>query len=181
MKIYTKTGDKGQTGLYGGERVGKDSPRMESIGTVDELNAMIGVCRSYSLPPEAAEVLHSVQQQLFVLGSDLATPVNAQKDAPRISAEDVGSLEENIDALQADLPELKQFILPGGTLAGAQLHAARAVCRRAERAIVAFVGEEEWGELCLQYVNRLSDFLFVLARWVNQEEGGLEEEWKGLV
>lgn len=188
MKIYTKTGDKGETGLFGGERARKDSARMAAIGAVDELNATLGVCRSYSLPPEAFEILHAVQQQLFVLGADLATPSDATVEVTRIAEGDVLSLEENIDALQEDLTELKQFILPGGSMAGAQLHLARAVCRRAERDVVALMAEEEpeaengagVNPEILKYLNRLSDFLFVLARWVNNEEGAIEEEWKGM-
>jgi cob(I)alamin adenosyltransferase len=179
-KIYTKTGDDGTTGLFGGKRVAKDSLRIESYGTVDELNSVIGVARASGTAGKHDEMLATIQEGLFVLGADLATPHGAMKNfaLPRVTPSDIECLERAIDALEEDLPALKNFILPGGTAAGAALHLARTVCRRAERAVVMLHHEEpETGLLPMQYLNRLSDLLFVLARAVNHAAGVEEHPW----
>jgi cob(I)alamin adenosyltransferase len=179
-KIYTKTGDDGTTGLFGGRRVAKDSLRIESYGTVDELNSVLGLAGAAGLNAEHEALLLTVQEQLFVLGADLATPEGAMKNfpLPRVTLADVECLERAIDTLEATLPPLKNFILPGGTPAGAALHLARTVCRRAERAVVMLAHEEpEIGVLPVQYLNRLSDFLFVMARAVNHVGGVPERPW----
>lgn len=178
MKIYTKTGDKGDTSLFGGGRVPKSSARIEAYGTVDELNSVVGLAASYPISSKGADWLHRVQQDLFVLGSDLATPPSSKAKAHRIAEEDTRMLEEAIDEMQAELPELKNFILPGGSPRGATLHLARTVCRRAERATVTCRETEEISDTALKYLNRLSDFLFVLARYENQQAGTKEEIWK---
>ncbi|MEP7217820.1 MAG: cob(I)yrinic acid a,c-diamide adenosyltransferase, partial [Bacteroidota bacterium] len=169
-KIYTKTGDDGTTGLFGGRRVAKDSVRIESYGTVDELNSVVGMARAAGVLPEHDQLLSTVQEHLFILGADLATPQGGMKNysLPRVTAAETECLERAIDALEEGLPPLKNFILPGGTPAGAALHLARTVCRRGERLVVMLIHEEpEVGVLPMQYLNRLSDFLFVLARAVN--------------
>lgn len=179
-KIYTKTGDDGTTGLFGGRRVAKDALRIESYGTVDELNSVLGVVAASGLPERHADLVATIQEQLFVLGADLATPRGAMKNfpLPRVAAADVTCLEKAIDALEEGLPPLKNFILPGGTPAGAALHLARTVCRRAERVTVMLAREEpEIGLFPTQYLNRLSDLLFVLARAANHAAGVEERPW----
>ncbi len=179
-KIYTKTGDDGTTGLFGGRRVAKDSLRIESYGTVDELNSVIGLARAQGAGEDHDALLATIQEQLFVLGADLATPHDAMKNfaLPRVTPSDVECLERAIDDMERSLPPLKNFILPGGSPAGAALHLGRTVCRRAERAVVMLRHEEpEIGVLPMQYLNRLSDLLFVLARAVNQSAGIEEHPW----
>ena len=181
-KIYTKTGDDGTTGLFGGQRVRKDHLRIEAYGTVDELNSLIGTVRSHKPILEAVDqLLNTIQGQLFVLGADLATPDRKERQnfsIPRVISDDVTCLESAIDEFEGELPPLQHFILPGGTQAGALLHVARTLARRAERLIVSLQFEEpEIGELPVQYVNRLSDLLFVLARSVNHSQGVEEHPW----
>ncbi len=189
MKIYTKTGDEGQTGLFGGQRVSKASLRIEAYGVVDELNSILGTVRAQlaaSVHPDAEldETLALIQNDLFVLGADLATPLRAPGDEPtgwvppRIEASHVARIESAIDRADGELPPLKHFILPGGTLAAGALHHARTVCRTAERRTVALAQEEPIGEQPVIYLNRLSDLLFTLARLTNERSGIDEVEWR---
>lgn len=180
MKIYTRRGDTGETGIWGGRRVGKDEARIEAIGTVDECNAAIGVVTAHTgLPDVVAEVLLTVQNSLFVVGSELMAPERTGPGAsvPRLADDDVRHLEDVIDDLDAQLPELKNFILPGGTPAAADLHVARAVCRRAERRVAALRRTEEASPAVGAYLNRLADLLFVLARYVNHTAGVADVAW----
>jgi cob(I)alamin adenosyltransferase len=178
MKIYTKKGDTGQTSLFGGQQVSKSSRRIEAYGTVDELNSFIGLAASYSLSPKGTVWTQSIQEHLFVLGADLATPATSKTRINRIGDDEIRYLEHAIDEMEEDLPKLKNFILPGGSQAGATLHVARTVCRRAERAAVQCKEEEAVSEERIKYLNRLSDFLFVLARYENKYIGATEEAWK---
>ena len=180
MKIYTKKGDKGETSLYGGHRVSKSSARIEAYGTVDELNSIVGLALSYDLSDEGREVLKNVQEHLFILGADLATPPSSKTRIERIGEQQVAYLEERIDRFEEKLPELKNFILPGGSQPGATLHVARTVCRRAERAVVRSREEveEAVSALTIKYLNRLSDLLFVSARFENSAAGVPETPWK---
>lgn len=174
MRIYTRTGDDGTTGLFSGGRVPKTHPRVEACGTVDELNSVIGAARSSGPRPEVADLLEAVQCQLFKLGADIATPDEAAK-VDRIGAGEAAWLEAEIDRMNGLLPELRRFTLPGGTPAAAQIHVARAVSRRCEReALRLGVGSRE----ALVYLNRLSDFLFTLARFENWQSGVAETEWR---
>ncbi len=175
-RIYTKTGDKGQTGLAGGQRVPKDSLRIEAYGTVDELNAFLGVAKvscdeAAGVDPRTgllSGIMKRVQHELFNLGSILATkPEDVHEKQARLTAAEVTQLEREIDAMNEDLPALRSFVLPGGTRLNADLHVARTVCRRAERLLVALSREEEVPTEALQYLNRLSDALFVWSRWAN--------------
>jgi len=178
MKIYTKTGDRGETGLTDGKRVSKRSCTIEAIGSVDELNATLGIAAVEAKTlPDAAHLIQHIQNDCFVLGADLAAPMDGAGNTPRITQAHLTFLENRIDELDQDIPELKHFILPGGSILGAQMHLARAVCRRAERAVVAFEKEDRINSLAKQYLNRLSDLLFTLARWVNGKEGAREEKW----
>ncbi|MBS4027397.1 MAG: cob(I)yrinic acid a,c-diamide adenosyltransferase [Ignavibacteriales bacterium] len=177
MKIYTKTGDKGETSLYGGKRVSKSTLRIEAYGTVDELNSVIGICRSMWPPEELDGILEELQEVLFVLGADLATPLDATTKIHRISTEDVEQLEKYIDSIEPQLEPLKSFILPGGTGVASYLHFTRTICRRAERVVVQLSKEESIGDIPVIFINRLSDFLFVLARWANKLEGREEIKW----
>lgn len=178
-RIYTRTGDKGLTALGSGKRVRKTHPRVEAYGTVDETNAVLGVARLHLADdfPELDSMLARIQNELFDLGADLCLPGTAARKgrAPlRVAATQVERLERDIDRLNAELEPLRSFVLPGGHPAAAHLHMARTVCRRAERAILA-VTEARGGRLnpaLRQYVNRLSDFLFVASRWVNRTRGG---------
>ena len=180
MKIYTKTGDDGQTGLFAGPRVSKDDPRIEAYGTVDELNAVLGLARCQSLPPEIDTILARLQNELFDLGAELATPNPKARGTDLISAAHIEALEKAIDHFDADLPPLKTFILPGGTPSAAWLHLARTVCRRGERRLVALMTQagEQIAPLPLVYLNRLSDLLFVLARAANQTAGKPDVRWE---
>jgi cob(I)alamin adenosyltransferase len=181
MKIYTTTGDKGETGLFGGDRVPKDSPRIDAYGAVDELNSLIGIVRALRPNKKIDGVLQRVQSDLFVLGADLATRKASKRSLiPRISSLHVISLEKTIDAFQLSLRPLKSFILPGGTVAASCLHYARTVCRRAERSTVRLSRTEDVNENVLVYLNRLSDLLFVLARFANHSAKKKETEWKNL-
>jgi len=180
VKIYTKTGDTGQTGLGDGSRVGKDDPRVAAYGDVDELNAVIGLVRSQSPRPELDALLHDVQRDLFAIGAQLADPkarAGANKAKAAVTAAHVDRLEKAIDAATEELPRLTAFILPGGSPRGAALHLARTVCRRAERAIVELAHDVELDALLLAYLNRLSDLLFVLARQANQQDARPEDVW----
>jgi cob(I)alamin adenosyltransferase len=181
MKIYTRTGDAGTTGLFGGGRVDKDSARVEASGAVDELNAALGVvrCSVTSDLRTVAERLEAIQNDLFALGAELAT-VPGHEDrlgVPRIATTDITRLEGFIDELDLTLPELKNFILPGGCDAGAKLHEARTTCRRAERRVVSAGREAPVSSEIVVYLNRLSDLLFVLARYVNHRAGVSEITW----
>ncbi|MEW6510347.1 MAG: cob(I)yrinic acid a,c-diamide adenosyltransferase [Bacteroidota bacterium] len=179
MKIYTRTGDRGETSLYGGQRVPKDALRVEACGTVDELNSVIGMIRSDAPQPEIDAVLTQVQNRLFDLGADLATPrALARTDVRRIDAGDATDLEQHIDAIEGRLKPLQQFILPGGSPVAARLHFARTVCRRAERSVVRLSRNEDIGDTITTYLNRLSDLLFVLARYANQSAAVPEITWK---
>lgn len=178
MKIYTRSGDDGTTSLFSGGRVQKHHLRVDCYGTVDELNSLIGVARAHE-PTEATDaMLARVQHQLFNLGADLATPMDAKSShVVRMDAATVTGLEEEIDRMSEALPALKYFILPGGTPASATIHVARTVCRRAERLVSELQEYEAVGEHVLPYLNRLSDYLFTLARWENLQAGGDEERW----
>ncbi len=170
MKIYTKTGDKGETSLFGGERVWKNNLRIECYGTVDELNAILGIALTEIKNKEIIDVLNKIQNELFVVGSDLATPkkeTGNQPNVPRISKEHIERLEKQIDSFDSRLPELRNFILPGGSKGASTLHLGRTVCRRAERLVVHLVNEEKISEEIVVYLNRLSDLLFVLSRFEN--------------
>jgi len=174
-KIYTRTGDGGSSGLVDGSRVSKSSARMVAIGDVDEANSALGVAIAALDPAHSlAAKLGMIQNEMFDLGADLATPFGTdfEEHALRIVARQVSRLEEEIDAMNADLAPLTSFILPGGSGAVASLHLARAIVRRAERAGVALAAEEQVSEAALAYINRLSDHLFVAARWVAAAEGG---------
>ena len=173
MKIYTKTGDDGETGLMAGQRVAKDHPRVESYGTVDELNAMLGLARAAGLPQGVDAVIQRVQNELFNLGSQLAASDPAQLPIPLITDENVTALERDIDRLEQALAPLTMFILPAGGLAAAALHVARTVCRRAERRVVTLAARpgEHVPETVIRYLNRLGDFLFVAARVANARDG----------
>jgi len=180
VKVYTRTGDAGLTGLVDGSRVGKDHPRVVAYGEVDELNAVVGLARAE--PPEAAldGLLRDIQRDLFAIGAQLADPqarIGERKAKAAVSAAQVERLEQAIDAHQAGLPPLRAFILPGGSRLGAWLHLARTVCRRAERSVVALAGQEDVDPQVVVYVNRLSDLLFVLARHVNHLQGVAEDTW----
>ncbi len=177
MKIYTRTGDDGSTGLFGGGRVRKTDARVQAYGEVDELNAVLGVALAAGAGALAA-VLTDLQRELFVLGADLATPAGQETSyLPRVQAQHVAALERLIDEHDARLPELKSFVLPGGSELAAHLHHARTVCRRAERATVALAAVEDLGPVPVQYLNRLADLLFVLARWANLAAGVAETPW----
>jgi len=179
MKIYTKTGDDGSTGLIG-RRTRKDDPRVSAYGEVDELNAVLGLALVDVTDPARAALLQGIQRDLFALGAQLADPearARAVKDKMDIPAARVEELEQAIDGAEAALPALRAFILPGGSRLGATLHLARTVCRRAERAIVALAAVEAVDTLLVVYVNRLSDLLFVLARSENHRAGRPEDLW----
>jgi cob(I)alamin adenosyltransferase len=180
MKIYTRTGDSGDTGLFGGPRVRKDDVRIEAFGTVDELNAVLGMVRTEHSSHGLPELLESLQHDLFVIGAELATAEPGQHTMPAIGTADVERLEGCIDQYEADLAPLKQFILPGGSPTGATFHVARAVCRRAERRVITLQGtsDTEISATIVVYLNRLSDLLFVLARIANQQAGQPEIAWK---
>jgi cob(I)alamin adenosyltransferase len=168
-RIYTRTGDDGTTGLIGGKRVSKDSPRIEACGSLDELNAMIGVVRSHALPESIQKVLQRVQEELFILGAELAVPADADSKRAVFDEDHVRNLEIEIDVLEENLTPIRQFILPGGTVAAAELHLVRAMARRAERSCVSLSRMEELNPQILRYLNRLSDLCFVLARTVNRQ------------
>ena len=171
-KVYTKTGDQGLTSLVGGERVSKASLKVDSYGDVDELNAVLGIIRSQGVDDQLNSLLIEIQNDLFIMGADLASPSDIE--VPRVSSKSVEKLEHAIDELLEELEPLKEFILPSGNLAGSFLHFARTVSRRAERKVVKLMEEEEIGENVLKYLNRLSDLLFVMARVENQR-GHFEE------
>ena len=178
MKIYTKTGDKGDTALFSGGRVPKHHLRVESYGTIDELNSVLGLVRATNPSPQTDSWLEELQNQLFHLGADLATPMDAKsKWVVRVKPEQVEWLEETIDTMAEELEPLKEFILPGGTLAAAHLHIARTVCRRAERLVSALQEDEAISEFSLAYINRLSDWLFTLARYENKQAAEPESKW----
>ena len=180
MKIYTKTGDKGDTSLFGGESVPKSTLRIDAYGTVDELNAQLGVVRALKPSADVDSLLEQIQNQLFVLGADLAAPLDAAPaSTKRIQQNEIQFLEATIDRLDAQLEPLKSFILPGGSLVSAQLHIARTVCRRAERLVDALGRKEQIGNSLLVYLNRLADLLFVMARYINKHAGMEETKWNG--
>ncbi len=180
MKIYTKTGDGGDTGLFGGGRVPKDHPRVNAYGEVDELNSAIGLARA-TPPTLHDELLTAIQRDLFALGGHLATPDPARVadalEKADLSQARVSALEAAIDRATEALPPLRAFVLPGGTPKAAALHLARTVCRRAERSVVRLAREEEVPELFVVYLNRLSDLLFTLARHANHQTGGGDVTW----
>lgn len=178
MKIYTKTGDDGTTSLFSGGRVAKNHLRVETYGTVDELNSYLGVARSFKPSEKTNELLEKVQNQLFRLGADLATPMDAKAEwLVRITPEEIMWLETSIDELTGLLPELKNFVLPGGVPAAAHLQLARTICRRAERLLVSLAEHEAINDQALIYLNRLSDWLFTLARYENFQAGESETKW----
>ena len=180
MKIYTRTGDDGTTGLLGPGRVLKCAPRVEAYGSVDELNAVLGVARVHDAHGWLAGDLEALQSRLFSLGAELAAAEPGMlANLERIADADVAGLERLIDRLEAELPPLKSFILPGGTPLAVQLHLARTVCRRAERRVVELQREETIEPVLVRYLNRLADLLFVMARWCNRRAGVAETEWRG--
>ena len=181
MKIYTKTGDAGETGLFGGGRVSKTHPRVEAYGDVDELNASIGLARSIEMMPRIDEVLVPLQRDLFAIGALLATPdrEKMKRHLEKASIDDgrIAELEHAIDDGDRELEPLKSFIVPGGTPKAAALHVARTVCRRAERRVIALMPDEEIPQIVVVYLNRLSDLLFTLARVANKRAGAGEVTW----
>ena len=178
MKIYTKGGDQGETGLLGGVRVPKDDLRIQTYGTLDELNAVLGVVLAdSSLPTDVRTRLLRVQGELFQLGAELATPRNKKTSASLLDASHVQTLETEIDAMEDSLSPLRTFILPGGVLASAQIHLARTVSRRAERQLITLHRAEPCRSVSLQYLNRLSDYFFVTARFVNHLHGVQDTPW----
>lgn len=179
MKIYTKTGDTGSTSLFGGKRVSKSDLRIDTYGTVDELNSYIGLLRDQSVNTLRKDVLIEIQDRLFTVGSILATePGNTKVKIPSLSESDIQFLEKEIDGMETSLPPMKSFVLPGGHQSVSFCHIARTVCRRAERLTVALNDVEKIDELVIKYLNRLSDYLFVLSRKMTLELGAEETPWK---
>jgi cob(I)alamin adenosyltransferase len=182
-RVYTRGGDKGETSLIGGERVSKADPRLECYGTVDEVNATLGLVRTAlatsAAGPHLLPIIHRVQNELFNLGAELAAPEPARREKlPRIEQRHIDGLERDIDAVNDDLPPLKSFVLPGGGAASAAFHLARTVTRRAERLVVGLSHAEDiGGDLQIQYLNRLSDALFVWGRWCALKDGEPEPLW----
>ena len=172
-KIYTRTGDNGTTGLADGGRIDKDDPRVESYGTIDELNSLIGLILSNNIPENVRDMLISIQHMLFNLGASMSYP-----GSPDITDEQITRLEQWLDNLNEDLPPLKEFILPGGCVAAAHCHVARTVCRRAERRVITLGKTTSVPENSVKYLNRLSDLLFVIARYLNKQSGTAEPLWK---
>ncbi|MBW3466536.1 cob(I)yrinic acid a,c-diamide adenosyltransferase [Arthrospiribacter ruber] len=179
MKIYTKTGDTGKTSLLGGKRVSKADLRIDAYGTVDELNSFIGLLRDQEINQKREDLLKEVQDRLFTIGATLATePGKTNVKRPDLHNEDLEVLEKEIDAMESQLPPLKHFILPGGHQVVSYCHIARTVCRRTERCVIDLMEVEEVDEIIVKYLNRLSDYLFVLGRMVSQELGVEEVTWK---
>ena len=178
VKIYTKTGDSGETGLFGGGRLAKDSPRVVAYGEVDELNACLGVARASGVGALDG-LCQTLQERLFTLGAVLATPQGSKADAhiPHLKAEWVSEMEAAMDAFDAELPKMTHFILPGGTTGSAALHQCRTVCRRAERSVVALVRDGIVDSQVLVFLNRLSDLLFMMARTANHRAGVPDVQW----
>jgi len=178
--LYTRGGDKGETSLYGSSRVPKDSPRVDAYGTVDELNSCIGVALAACEHKEISKPLKRIQAELFTVGADLATELTTKRDprTPRIKKKDTEELEKMVDELQSKLPRLTSFILPGGSQLSSSLQLARAVCRRAERRVVALSRSEKINPEMVPFLNRLSTYLFNLARYANVLEGVEDEVWK---
>lgn len=184
MKIYTKTGDKGTTSLYGGTKVAKNNSRIETYGTVDELNSYIGLIRSYEIDNALKEQFIIIQKDLFNIGAELATPLDKimlANGKPRlsvmISEDDITQLENWIDAIDASLEVMTHFILPGGNQASSHAHVARCICRRSERLIVSLMQEEDINPLLAKYINRLSDYLFTAARKIAKDNNHEEIKW----
>ncbi len=175
MKIYTRTGDHGETSLFGGKRVAKSDARIEAYGTIDELSSFLGVARASSLPSSIDEQLHHAQMDLFEIGAHLASPGTSR--FPGVEVQHIEALEQAIDAMESELPPLTTFILPAGALASAQLHVARTVCRRAERLVVALQDSSVATTSTIAYLNRLSDYLFVAARFANLRAGIADVPW----
>lgn len=179
MKIYTKRGDTGETSLFGGQKVSKDACRIESYGTVDELNSTLGAAVSMGVSPKTREIIENLQEELFILGADLATPPQSDIRIKRIQEGEVTQIERIIDELEEELPPLKNFILPGGAQGGSLLHLSRTICRRAERICVNCKKQgEQISDEAISYLNRLSDLLFVLARYENKSADIPETPWK---
>jgi cob(I)alamin adenosyltransferase len=179
VRIYTKTGDSGETSLFDNTRVLKSDPRVDAYGEVDELNACLGAARAAGMDDDLAEVIESIQKELFAVGARLADPrarIAARVTKAAVTDSDVERLEGTIDALEGEVPPLRRFILPGGSPTGALLHLARTVCRRAERRVVA-LGRDAAEPSVVKYLNRVSDLLFVMARAVNHRAGAAEVEW----
>lgn len=178
-KIYTKTGDKGQTSLIGGTRLPKQHVRIEAYGTVDELNSHIGLLRDVIINKKIVDTLLEIQDRLFTIGSHLAAdPEKNKMKLPELSKSDVELLEKNIDAFNENLPEMKSFVLPGGHVNISFCHIARCVCRRAERSVLRLSENEVVDEVLIIYLNRLSDYLFILSRWLVQDLKAVEIAWK---
>ena len=177
FKIYTKQGDKGDTSLYGGQRLEKSHVRIEAYGTVDELNACVGLLRDHCTEEDVRAFLRTVQDRLFDCGANLATPPGKDLPVPALRESDIQELEDAIDEYDEQLPELRHFILPGGHPTISYCHLARVVCRRAERRIVALATEEAVEPMLIRYFNRLSDYLFVLARYLGFKLGVEEVKW----
>lgn len=181
QRIYTKTGDAGETGLFGGGRVRKSHPRVEAYGAVDEVNAALGLARTHAQEPGIVEGIVAIQADLFAIGAHLATDVpegRPQPKLPPLPAHRIPLLEKWIDEAESGLPELRSFILPGGSPGGAALHVARTVCRRAERRVIELASGDAVDTTIIVYLNRLSDLLFVLARLENQHGGVDDQEWR---
>ncbi len=178
MKIYTGKGDKGETGLYGGKRVQKNSPRIEAYGIVDELNSFVGLAITETVDKDVKALLLKIQSQLFTVGADLATPEEKMQEGDGTPEEFYSSIEKEIDKFDAKLEELKSFILPGGSKSSAHLHVCRTVARRAERAVVSLKNSVEIDDNILIFLNRLSDLFFVLARYENKVSGNPDVKWE---
>jgi cob(I)alamin adenosyltransferase len=183
MKIYTRKGDTGQTSIWGGRRLSKDHVRMEAIGAVDECNAALGSALAGGLPGQLPGILAAVQGRLFIVGSELMAPDRSGggSNLPRLAEQDVSDLEVAIDSLEQSLPELRNFIVPGGTRSGAALHMARGICRRAERRVATLNRAEGTAATVPAYLNRLADLLFIAARYANHCAGVPDVVWSGEV
>jgi cob(I)alamin adenosyltransferase len=178
FKIYTKTGDLGDTGLFGGRRLSKSHLRIEAYGTVDELNSHLGLVRDQQTDAATRNLLHSIQSQLFSIGSILASDPDKELPVPELTEDQVEALEIAMDKMDLELPELKNFILPGGHPHVSQCHITRCVCRRAERLVVALAAQEGVPTIVIKFLTRLSDYLFLLARWTAKNLGVQEVIWK---
>lgn len=180
MKVYTKKGDKGLTSLIGGNRVSKSHSRIDAYGTIDELNSFVGLVRDYTQEERQKNLLYKIQNTLFVIGSNLASTPEAKMEIPNLEEVEILELEQAIDLMDAQLPALKNFVLPGGHESVSHAHVARCVCRRAERLSVALSAQEEIDHSIIPYLNRLSDYLFVLSRFLAKENAVDEVIWKGI-